>query len=85
MKNSKTESAKQVLRDINGEAPVTKTELQEASRAQQKKALEEADLKDCLAKIEAALKDHNCELFCQPQITVDGRLTATAGVQNRKG
>ena len=61
--------------------PVTK----QASRAQQKAALEEADLKDCLAKIETALKDHNCELFCTPKISADGRLYAEAGVRNRKG
>ena len=65
--------------------PITKVELKEASRAEQKAKLEKADLDDCLAKIEAALKDHNCELFCTPKISADGRLYAEAGVRNRKG
>jgi hypothetical protein len=63
---------------------ITKEEIKEASRAEQKARLEKADLDDCLAKIETALKDHNCELFCTPRITPDGRLYAEAGVRNRK-
>lgn len=65
--------------------PITPKELKEASRAEQKAKLEKADLDDCLAKIETALRDHNCELFCTPKITLDGRLYADAGVRNRKG
>lgn len=85
MASNKMRAAKALLNEINDLDEQPKEDVKAESRAQQKKALEQADLQECLGKIEAALKDHNCELFCTPQITPDGRLVASAGVQNRKG
>jgi len=73
------------LDDLVHREPVSKDEIKEASRAQQKAELEKADLDECMAKINAALTEHNCELVAGPALTPDGRITARCGVQNKKG